>query len=171
MGPGLPRPPASRQLICRLARKCRLLTLAVSAPLFGRCHCPMPWGDELRWCGGLGGRRLPSSLGKPPTADQQQLATPSNFWKQCRSTSHAASRAGPHLPAAGKSRCADEVGEGHPNSFAQPLDVVAVRGLAADPDEAGVAEETPVPAGWHPPQTVATAPRPSPLVSPPGFID
>ena len=46
-----------------------------------------------------------------------------------------------------------------------------VRGIAADPDEAGVAEETPVPAGWHPPQTVATAPRPSPLVSPPGFID
>ena len=46
-----------------------------------------------------------------------------------------------------------------------------VRGLAADPDEAGVAEETPVPAGWHPPQTVATAPRPSPLVSPPGVID
>ena len=54
----------------------------------------------------------------PPTADQQQLATPSNFWKQCRSTSHAASRAGPHLPAAGKSRCADEVGEGQPDSFA-----------------------------------------------------
>ena len=46
-----------------------------------------------------------------------------------------------------------------------------VRGLAADPDEAGAAEETPVPAGWHPPQTVATAPRPSPLLSPPGFID
>ena len=47
-----------------------------------------------------------------------------------------------------------------------------VRGLAADPDEAGVAEETPVPAGWHPPQqTAATAPRKSPMVSPPGVND
>ena len=63
----------------------------------------------------------------PPTADQQQFATPSNFWKQCRSTSHAASRAGPHLPAAGKSRCADEVGEGQPDSFAAHREVSHLR--------------------------------------------
>ena len=73
----------------------------------------------------------------PPTADQQQLATPSNFWKQCRSTSHAASRAGPHLPAAGKSRCADEVGEGHPDSFAAHRDAACVQNTATPPTPHG----------------------------------
>ena len=51
---------ATRQLICRLARKCRLLIPAPCASLFGPCHCPMPWGDELRWSDGLGGLPVPA---------------------------------------------------------------------------------------------------------------
>ena len=51
----LPRLPTSRQLIWRLARKCRLLNLTVSAPLFGRPDYLVPWGDEMRWPGGPGG--------------------------------------------------------------------------------------------------------------------
>ena len=39
------------------------------------------------------------------------------------------------------------------------------------PQRGGAAEETPAPAGWHPPQTVATAPCKSRLVYPPPFID
>ena len=73
----------------------------------------------------------------PPTADQQQLATPSNFWKQCRSTSHAASRAGPHPPAAGKSRCADEVWEGHPDSVTAHRDAACVQNTATPPTPHG----------------------------------
>ena len=49
------RRPARCQLIWRLARKCRLLNLTVSAPLFGRPDYLVPWGDETRWSGGPGG--------------------------------------------------------------------------------------------------------------------
>ena len=38
-----------------LARKCRLLTLTVSAPLFGRPAYLVPWGDEVRWPSGPAG--------------------------------------------------------------------------------------------------------------------
>ena len=50
-----PRLPARCQLIWRLARKCRLLTLTVSAPLFGRPAYLVPWGDEVRWPSGPAG--------------------------------------------------------------------------------------------------------------------